>query len=550
MTAIALIRLLADNDRKAICFDGALPFNKQAIRLERLEKARAQLERYRKQRPGPFKPSTLANSYSSASTLESSIWKKRFPAPRHTDQLPPAPFIVACVLDGLRNDWKSEYHVLVVPGEADSYCASIARTTGAAILSNDSDMTMYDLGSEGSLVLLDTLELELGGSVNHDGKRHDQFLKAQRLHPLNIARRLSLTTPMGNPSLLRFGFERLSDPSAPAGTIRSRFTSFLSVGASEAFEDFCRLYTDSKEIESAEAIVNALVQLDPRLSELYCQYNYKEYVVRPPHSPHIYMPLLVEDPTRDSSWTYGKDVRILAYSLLKISAENTSNLRHSDCVIEFQRRGPRIVGVPLKVLNRVELMSSMEATVRDLCEHDFVVDALLQWRLIGFKKVNIEKARHGKPTISYAWVAEFLSKGYVGDSLSWDDIHAYANVQACLYSFWTLKQACAISKSRTYLRTYVDNLTEAIQSLVSLRHLMESRWEILSSSQNVPGAVIAEGLGQSDLQHIGPEQNSTINNIATGFDDKPDHAIPKATLTARDQRRRGNGNIFELLASP
>ena len=188
--------------------------------------------------------------------------------------------------------------------------------------------------------------------------------------------------------------------------------------------------------------------------------------------------------------------------------------------------------------------------MRDLCEHDFAADALLQWRLFGFKKVNMEKVRYGKPTISYAWVAEFLSKGYVGDSLSWDDIHAYANVQACLYSFWILKQACAISKSRTYLRTYVDSLTEAIQSLVPLGHLMESRWEILSSSQNLSGAVIAEGLGQSDLQHIGPEQNSMSSNIASGSDDRPDHATSKATLTTRNQRRRANGNLFELLASP
>jgi hypothetical protein len=57
-------------------------------------------------------------------------------------------------------------------------------------------------------------------------------------------------------------------------------------------------------------------------------------------------------------------------------------------------------------------------------------------------------------------------------------------------------------------------------------------------------------LGQSDLQHIGPEQNSMISNIASGSDDRPDHATSKATLTARDQRRRANGNIFELLASP
>ena len=79
---------------------------------------------------------------------------------------------------------------------------------------------------------------------------------------------------------------------------------------------------------------------------------------------------------------------------------------------------------------------------------------------------------------------------------------------------------------------------------------MESRWEILSSSQNLPGAVIAEALAQSDPQHVEPMQNSTINNIASGSEDEPDQATSKATLAARDQRRRANGNIFELLALP
>ena len=79
---------------------------------------------------------------------------------------------------------------------------------------------------------------------------------------------------------------------------------------------------------------------------------------------------------------------------------------------------------------------------------------------------------------------------------------------------------------------------------------MESRWEILSSSQNLPDAVIAEALGQLDLQHIGPEQNSTVNNIGSRSDDGSNHTTSKAILTARDQRWRANGNIFELLASP
>jgi hypothetical protein len=545
--AIARTRLLADNDRKAIYFDGALPLGKRQTRLERLERARTLLENYRKQRTGPFKSSSKTSLHASGLTSELSIWKKKFPAPGHSQQLllPPPPFMVACVLDDLRNDSTSTYPVQVVPGEADSYCATIAKTAGAAILSNDSDMTMYDLGSEGSLVLLDTLDLALGGNMNHNHKLQCHFWKAQRIYPSSIARRLNLTMLAGVHSLLRLGFERASDTSAPAGTIRSRCTATHYVGTSDAFEQFCELYKESKETGTAEDVPNPLVQLDPRLSELHCQYNCIEYMVQSPHGPHIYMPLMVEDPNRDSSWTYGKGFRLLAYSLLKHSAENTTNVRHHECVIEFQRRGPRVVGVPLKLLDTVEMLSSIENIVRDLRENTIPVNDSLRWRVFGLKEVNEEKARNGKPSIPLAWATEFLSLGYVDGKLSWEDIHVYANVQAVLYSLWILKQACAVVKPQKDLRTLVDKLVQALQPPVSLRCLIASRWEIASSSQDIPNAVIAQALDRADLQHTGPKQNRMVRNTAPGTD----HATSKATLAAQNQRHRANGNIFELLSS-
>jgi hypothetical protein len=457
--------------------------------------------------------------------------------------------MVACVLDKLRNDPASNYSVQVVPGEADSYCAAIARSTGAAILSNDSDMTMYDLGSEGSLVLLNTLDLPMDGNINHDQKLQTHILKAQRLHPISIARRLGLKMPAGNLSLLRFGFERACDPSTSTGAVLSRCTTVHFTDAGGAFEQFCEAYRDSKEIETAQDTANILGQLDPRLSELYCQYNCADYVVQPPQNPHVYMPLIIEDPSRDSSWTYGKSLRILAYSLLKLSAENSNDLRNHGDVIEFQRRGPRIVGVALRILGSVELFSSMETIVRDLKKQTLPADALLQWRLFSFKQVNEEKTRNGKPTIPLAWATEFLNLGYVGSKLSWEDIHVYANVQAVLYSLWMLKQACLVAKVQEDLRRLVDKLSQALESFGSLRCLVASRWEIASHSQEVAGAVIAEALGRADLQPTGPEPDRTVRNKAPGSKDATEHATSKAALSARDQRRRANGNIFEMLAS-
>ena len=547
LIAIALTHLLADYCRKAIYFDGALPVGKQATRLDRLEKSRALLEKYRKQHPEPFEPPKSKKPHASAWSSEYSVWKKRFAVPGRRHQLPPPPFMVACVLDGLRNTYMSRYAVKVVPGEADSYCATVARNTDAAILSNDSDMTMYDLGSEGSLVLLDSLDLVADNSPGLDYKRQTHTLKGQRLHPVNIARRLNLNKPLGNSSLLRYGFERASDSSATAGMIRSRCISSHSAGAGEAFQQFCELYKDPKEIETTEDAANPIVQLDPRLAELYCQYNCAEYMAKPPQGPHIYMPIVIEDPTRDSSWTYGRGLRILGYSLLKHSAENAGNLLHHESVMEFGRRGPRVVGTPLKLLDKAKLTCATETMVRDLRQNASRVDSSLQWRLFAFKEVNQEKARNGKPTIPHAWVTEFLSRSYVGGELSWDDIHLNANMQAVLYSLWILRQACVVSKPHKDLQIPIDHLSQTLQPLLPLERLMASRWEILEASLNAPTAEFSKALGLAYLQGIGQEQKGMANNVGPGSNDGAGLVTSKVTLTAKIQRRRANGNIFELL---
>lgn len=451
------------------------------------------------------------------------------------------------VLDHLRNDAAIRCPVLVVPGEADSYCAAIAKTTGAAVLSNDSDIVMYDLGSEGSLVLLDTLNITCDGDSDNQQELESGILTAQRFHPINIARRLGNTMPARNFSLLRFGFERARDPSATTGAILLRciMAHFMEPGL--AFELFDKMYRDSEEIGTNDDIAITLLQLDPRLAELYCQYNCTDYVLSTSQSPHVFMPLMVEDPTRDSSWTYGKGFRVLAYTLLHLSAENKNNSQNHGYVVEYQKRGPRIVGLPLKLLNRVDMLSSMETIIKTLKEINFATNSLLQWRTFSLKAVNEEKVRNGKATIPFEWAAEFLSLGYVDGNLSWYDIHIYANIQAVLYSLWMLKQGCAVSKPPNDLHAVVDNLNQALRPLLSLQYLMSSRWDITTNSQETPSEIIAEAWGRADLQNAASKKDTIHGNMTTKSEDAIKHATSKARLSAQDRRLNAKGNIFELL---
>jgi hypothetical protein len=425
----------------------------------------------------------------------------------------------------------------------------MAKTTGAAVLSNDSDMVMYDLGSEGSLVLFDTLDIIWDGDSDNYQEPQNGILKAQRLCPVNIARRLGNIMPARKFSLLRLGFERARDPSASSGAIRSRCITTHCTESAVAFEQFGKVYMDSKNIGTTDDIAITLLQLDPRLSELYCQYNCIEYRLSPLQGPQVYMPLMIEDPARDSSWTYGKGFRVLAYTLLQLSGENMSELDNYGYVVEYQRRGPRIVDLPLKLLNRVELLSSMETMVENLKEIDYATDGLLQWRTFGLKVVNEEKARNGKVTIPPEWAAEFFSLGYVDGELSWNDIHAYANIQAALYSLWMLKQACAVSKPPKDLQTAVSKLSQGLRPLVSLQYLMSSRFEFDPPSQDTPVETTAEASGEADVLRLMQKQSTMDENTVLRSDSGANHANSKAVLTARERRRAANGNIFEMLTS-
>jgi hypothetical protein len=450
--------------------------------------------------------------------------------------------MVASVLDQLRNDSTIPCPVLVVPGEADSYCATAAKTTGAAVLSNDSDIVMYDLGSEGSLVLLDTLEIILDDDSDGGQEFQRGILKARQLHPINIARAL------GNTSLLRFGFERARDSSTSAGAIRSRCITNHCAEPSEAFEQFCTVYQDPKEMRTDDDIAITLAQLDPRLSELYCQYNCTAYMLPPSQSPHVYLPLMIEDPTRDSSWTYGKEFRVLAYTLLQLSAENMNDLQSHGYVVEYQRRGPRIAGLPLKLLNRAELLSSMERIVKELKEINFAADSLLKWWTFSLKVVNEEKAGNGKATIPLEWAAGLVSLGYVDGKLTWDDIHTYANMQAVLYSLWMLKQSCIVSKPPSHLRTITDSLNQALRPLVSLQCLMPSRLEVATRPQETLGKAIAEALGGEDLPCATSKPKAIYRrNMATESETGADDPTSKARVRTRNRRLNAKGNIFELL---
>ena len=364
--------------------------------------------------------------------------------------------------------------VEVVAGEADQYCAGIAKTAGAAILTSDSDMLMYDLGSQGSVVMLDTLaSIKVEAPIGSEGA-NGTFTQAQELCPSIIATRMQRHSPGKSASLQSYGFERSRDPSARAGVIRDRAESHvLSPTEQSSFTQFCRHY----EVESHASRLGVSVpqSLDPRVSELYWQLRDPDQFLSTEWSgPHMYLPVLFEDPTRESSWNYGRDLRVLAYSLLAKSTPTKAGFRVS--VHEHSRRGVKISAMPIELIDTTKLVHSGLLNIPLLNGQRHAENALHHWWAVTARMVIDVKQQAGKFVPERNYATKLLSTGSVGGRLSWDDISLIANHEAILYSLWILKQISSIVAVEGDLGPLVDELRGLLQDLPPLAQLMDGPW--------------------------------------------------------------------------
>jgi len=409
---------------QAIFFDGGLPEAKRDIRLDRLEKLRVQLETYRKVYP-EF-PMRAKLPQATPIDFDHVVWRTS-PLSIRRLVLPAPPFMVASVTESLHvGRWKHVVHV--VPGEADIFCAQAAKDFDGqvGILTNDSDLSVYDLGSKPRVVLLNSIEKK--------EQTKDSSIIALALHSSSIADRLKVS------SLLRLGFERHLDPSISTGIVieRARDDSRLELYASE-YSAFCNQY-----MSPSPADINSrrnIDSLDPRTAEL---------IVDTSDAPHVYMAPLLEDPSRDSSWSYGAEIRQLSYSLLKKVAK-----KH---VAEYARKGQRIVSRVVPVLGRqqiheraVDVLEFLETASSALSATPLAPSAsLLEWYIVALRIVHQQKRSAGKQAPNSTQIIHLLGLSSIPAArTSWEDVHLLANAHAVLYSLRMLKQitTCIINHS-------------------------------------------------------------------------------------------------------
>ena len=343
-----------------------------------------------------------------------------------------APFMVAAVKESLLECRPSQ--VSTVNDEADRACAYEARLTGCHVMTADTDLLVYNIG-DAAVMWLNTLTVR-GGSGPSDPLR----LEMRYVKPRSLAQQWSLD----NFDLV--AFERSLDPKISFPEIIRRAQTPLSARHQQdldAYEAFVQIYKPSGDMVCAFTSKEAT--LDPRLSEIVVMFSCPGG-----RNPDMYMNPLLEDPCRESAWSYGVIFRALAYSCLMQNKRPPLQCQGA-VVLEHYRKGATAgdssVCVPDLALHSADVLQMIR-------EHEVVVykplphlDECYFWRSLALRHVQQERLYRNKKLVSKDHIFKVFGLSDERGVVDWEVIHLHAIIEAVLYSLRMLKQALAVLMS-------------------------------------------------------------------------------------------------------
>lgn len=483
-----------------VYFDGFLPIHKRPTRQARLEKSLRDLVKTHDLNPNGFSVSSISPCPTSKPV---DLFNSPAPLPPPIRSVPAPAFLVPGVLDAIS---RSRYIDLtaIVPGEADPYCALAACDLGGMILTSDSDLLVFDISPRASVVFFKDIELQ-----------NDEFgqsqLKANKFHPSSICQRLQL------PNLHRLAYEIRSDPTIPfAEALRRSKTPLKNASLFSAFVEEYTL-PPSRPVPSKQQQAKRKPRfLDPRLSELILQFPSPS----PSSDIHVYLPFLIEDPSRSSVWDISSSIRYYTYFLL------ASYLAPSldEPISEISRKGYRVlpITVPLtKSKSGIRLATSLLEKTRarfpglppELHHRVFATAYVHQWC------VDNDKNPPSRVLIMHALTGD-AKKG-----LKWEFIHLDAQVQGVLYSLRMLKQ------SLLYLKTSSDG-DEVSEEMMSMLDDLRDFYDLIPSLRELHSLSADRDLDVKSLLDF-------ILDPTTNDDDGREQHLPVDERRADENKAQG-----------
>ena len=342
--------------------------------------------------------------------------------------LPIPPFIIPAALDQLA---ESKYASIteVVPGEADPYCARLARELGAIILTNDSDLVVYDIGSEAAVAFFHSLPQNEKSTVDNP-QNPCRALYAHIWQHHDISNRLGL-------DLQKLAYEVKQNPHVPyKQVIQNAKTPIMNLAV---FEDFLTEY-DLQAIPSPESLVLPKTRLrngyiDPRLNELIIQ------IANPSVTGdlNVYLPVLLSDPSRVSAWQASQFIRKILYTLLIANLWPTTAPPQAVC-----EHDPKRASHPCIVDLSTNFHEDAQDLLRSLSTHTTVKNFALYTSISSLER---------PPTVS-----EMYSKTTI---YTWQHIHLVAQMHGILYSLRLLKQCLELILPADPVKETIGNYSSA-----------------------------------------------------------------------------------------
>lgn len=399
------------------------------MRKERLLRRTSDLGSLQRNSPAGCPKSFLASHGADYNRCNAALARRRHALPQN-------PFTVQAIIDTLRISSRYGAVTHVVPGEADSFCAEMARTARATlILTGDSDLLIYDIGSS-SVVFLDDILLP----------GRDLPPSCSVFSPPSLGARLELPVTDSTHGIRRFAFELVKRSHASLLQLLSACREPVNSGG---YAEFSQGYEAQQLIVSLPPAGVDPTPLDSRLLELVIQTSL--HVLPPPYQTgsqssgpkRIFLPNPLENYGRSSCFDTSIDIRRIAYSLLPWIADG-----YDRGIWEFKRlhilngRGTPVPLCPLSELpaatrELIAVLSYMASQVREENAEHF-------WPAIAVGLDTHYARSEGKTAVVSSLAGMALRVSEMTPVVPWDVVHFRAQVHACCYSFRLLGQVLSL----------------------------------------------------------------------------------------------------------
>ncbi|KAI0842247.1 XPG domain containing-domain-containing protein [Hypoxylon sp. FL0890] len=531
-----------DVNVRKIYFDGYLPPSKWEVRRKRLLNQSQHMKALVSSEP--FGSATTPES--AFSDLIADITFTRLIGRTTSNTLPKPPFMVPAVLEALKNseDWGPL--VVVVPGEADMFCAQDIRENGGTLLTSDSDLLIQDLGPEGNVSFFwDVVP------VDPTSKQPGMMACKMSFHDIN--ERLGLTNIGGLP---RVAFEKQKGGMGFNTALQKARDSRKDTLNSLEYLTFLEELELKEYIPAHHPVLSILSSLDPRISEVVIQTLLLEKgpessaldakKLRGPETLSIFLPILVENRDKRSAWTVSTNVRQIAYSVLQELVHQRSGM-----IIEYRTldSSTALTGRQVEIPDLEETIANCTQQVATLKKLAKSVPSLdMQWLAFAiYQDVEWSSLEQRSP-LSAILVNKSLNQPKNPDEYSWDLIHFTAQVQACLYSLRIEKQILdvVLSMGRD-LPVPVQQLRDCLESLPLIAEwpTVERMFNLLSKFGNAQGLTkIANILGIPSVK----VEEVAMDSTEPKKRQKKDQQLLSSKRHQRDAKTSPSINPFAVLS--